>query len=64
MWPGFDPELKRQLTIVKQMTARRSQTPTKEWPLVLVQEHDALLVVREWPDGEITAYTMSPVSGR
>jgi hypothetical protein len=24
-----------------------------------VDEHDALLVLREWPDGSVTAYTMS-----
>jgi hypothetical protein len=25
--------------------------------LIVVEEHDALLVIREWPDGAITAYT-------
>jgi hypothetical protein len=31
-------------------------TPTREWPLMFVDEYDALLVVREWPDGSVTAY--------
>ena len=56
MWQGFDPEIKRDLASVKALVNRRHQTPTNEWPLVFVGEHDALLVVREWPDGAITAY--------
>jgi hypothetical protein len=35
---------------------RARQTPTKEWPLIVVEEHGALLVIREWPDGAITVY--------
>jgi hypothetical protein len=38
------------------MVALRYQMPTKEWPLIYVEEHGALLVVREWPDGSVTAY--------
>jgi hypothetical protein len=57
MWPGIDPHLVRALTTVRELVALQRQTPTREWPLVLVQEHEALLVVREWPDGSITAYT-------
>ena len=34
----------------------------KEWPLVFVEEFDALLVVREWPGGKITAYATSDYS--
>jgi hypothetical protein len=56
MWYGFDPELHRQFDTIRRMVALRYQTPTKEWPLIFVKEHDALLVVREWPDGEITSY--------
>jgi hypothetical protein len=41
------------------MVTRSHATPTNEWPLVFVAEYDALLVVREWPDGEITAYATS-----
>ncbi|HEX2443563.1 MAG TPA: hypothetical protein VHJ77_06420 [Vicinamibacterales bacterium] len=41
------------------MVTRTHETPTNEWPLVFVAEHDALLVVREWPDGDLTAYTTS-----
>ena len=58
MWSGFDPELCRQLAHIRQMVARSHQTPTREWPLILVDDHDALLVVREWPDGAITAYAV------
>jgi len=57
MWSGFDPELQRQLATIRQPVGLRHQTPTREWPLVSVAEHEALLVVREWPDGTITAYT-------
>jgi hypothetical protein len=61
MWHGFDPEIWRQLAAVKAMTSRLHQTPTKEWPLIFVEDHDALLVVREWPDGSITAYATSDI---
>ena len=61
MWQGFDPEIRQQLTALKEMTSRRHQTPTKEWPLIFVEEHDALLVVREWPDGSITAFATSEI---
>ena len=60
MWQ-FDPELKRQLATVKELSNLTRQTPTKEWPLTFVEEHDALLVVREWPGGEITAYLTSEI---
>ena len=56
MWIGFDPELRRQLDHVRRMVALRSLTPTKEWPLIVVDEHEALCVVREWPNGELTSY--------
>jgi hypothetical protein len=59
MWSGFDPELRRQLATIRQLIALKHQTPTREWPLIYVKQHKALLVVREWPDGSITAYTTS-----
>jgi hypothetical protein len=59
MWSGFDPEIVRELQTIRQLVRLTHQTPTREWPLVFVEQHDALLVVREWPDGSITAYTMS-----
>lgn len=58
-WSGFDPELRRQLDTIRQMVALTHQTPTREWPLIFIGEHDVLLVVREWPDGSITAYVTS-----
>ena len=64
MWSGFDPELLRQLATIRQLAALSHRTPTREWPLVFVKQHDALLVVREWPDGSITAYTTSERPGR
>jgi hypothetical protein len=63
MWQGFDPEIKRQLTTIKELTALRYQTPSHEWPFVFVEEHDALLVIREWPNGELTAYATSDIPG-
>ena len=63
MWAGFDPELLRQLATIRQLSALRHCTPTREWPFVVVdqnlEEQGALLVVREWPDGSITAYVTS-----
>ena len=56
MWSGFDPELRRQLDTVRQMVALQRLTPTREWPLISIEAHGGLLVVREWPDGSITAY--------
>ena len=62
MWSGIDPELWKQLSNVRTMVSLRYQVPTKEWPLVFVEEHDELLVVREWPDGTITAYATTEFS--
>ena len=62
MWPGFDPELVRQLDTIRQMVTLRYQSPTREWPLVFVEDRDELLVVREWPDGSVTAYVTSEYS--
>lgn len=59
MWPGFDPELRRELDHVRQMVSLTHLTPTREWPLQFVDEYDALLVVREWPNGTITSYLTS-----
>ena len=58
MWPGFDSNLQRGLANIRQMVALRHQTPTREWPLVFIEAHRELLVVREWPDGSVTAYMM------
>jgi hypothetical protein len=59
MWFDLDPELRRQLEHVRRMVSLQRQTPTREWPLLSVDEHEALLVIREWPDGTITAYLAS-----
>jgi len=64
MWSGFDPQLTRGLEHLRRMVRLSHQTPTREWPLVFDGEHDALLVVREWPDGTITAYLASESSDR
>jgi hypothetical protein len=63
MWPGLDPELLRQLATIRQLAALSHRTPTREWPLIVVKQYNALLVVREWPDGSITAYMTSRRSG-
>jgi hypothetical protein len=59
MWPGYDPNTWRDLATMRQLVALRFQTPTREWPLLYIEEHDALLVIREWADGSLTSYTMS-----
>ena len=62
MWSGFNPDIRQQLNFIREMVALQRQTPTREWPLVYIEEHDALLVIREWPNGSITSYTMSKSS--
>ena len=58
MW-SFDPELLRELQAIKQMVKLRRMTPTREWSLLFLEDHDVLFVIREWPDGSLTAYTMA-----
>ena len=58
MWSGFDPQFRREFESIRRMVALRYQTPRREWPLLLGDRHDDLLVVREWPDGSLTAYVM------
>jgi hypothetical protein len=62
MWFALDPELRRQLDNIRQMIALQRQVPTREWPLIVIDEHDMVLMVREWPDGSITAYATSLLS--
>jgi hypothetical protein len=62
MWGGIDPEVLRQLGHIREMVRLSHQSPTKEWPLVFVEELDLLLVVREWAGGHITAYATSEYS--
>jgi len=59
MWFDLDPELRHQLKNVRQMVALQQQAPTREWPMIAIEDDRALLVVREWPDGSITAYLAS-----
>jgi hypothetical protein len=62
MWHGFDPQIRRELDNLKQMFRLTSQTPEHEWPLLFEDELDKLLVIREWPDGSVTAYLSSDYS--
>jgi hypothetical protein len=64
VWSGFDPELWRQLDSIREMVALKHQSPSKEWPLIFVEQHDELLVIREWPNGSLTAYATSEYSER
>ena len=54
MWEFFDPEVRQKLALIKHLTVQRRQDPVKEWPLLA--EGKTLFVIREWPNGEITAY--------
>lgn len=63
MWDGFDAETRKQLATIKELTGLSRQTPTQEWPLVFIEEHKVLFVVREWPNGTLTAYTCEKDSG-
>jgi hypothetical protein len=59
MWPGYDPNAWRDLTTIRKLVALRFQTPTREWPLLYIEEDDVVLVIREWPDGSLTSYALS-----
>jgi len=54
----LDPEMQRTYETVRELVRLRQQTPTREWPLVVMESHDVLFVIREWPNGSITAYTI------
>ena len=56
MWSGFDPQLVRDLENLRQMVQLSHHAPSREWPLHFEDEHDSLLVIREWPNGSLTAY--------
>ena len=60
MWSGFDPELRQQWEVIREMVALQHRTPTREWPLIFVEEHNSLLVIREWPNGSMTSYVTTP----
>jgi hypothetical protein len=64
MWQGFDPSLRRDLQTIRQLVRLSHQSPTREWPLVFVEGEDKLLVIREWPDGSITAYATDEYNDR
>jgi len=64
MWSGFDPALHRDLQNMREMVSLTHRTPTREWPLLFSAEHNELLVVREWPNGSITAYLTSAHADR
>jgi hypothetical protein len=44
------------------MVRLQHQVPTREWPLIVENPDDELLVVREWRDGSVTAYLTSEYS--
>jgi hypothetical protein len=56
VWNGFDPELRRRFESIREMVSLSHRTPTREWPLVYDEQHNQMLVVREWPNGSLTAY--------
>ena len=60
MWSGINPKLRRHRATLRTMVRLSHQSPAREWPLVFVSEFESLLVIREWPGGEVTAYTASP----
>jgi hypothetical protein len=62
MWSGFDSDFRKDLATIREMVSLTHQSPTQEWPLVFVEDLDALLVVREWPGGNVTAYVVSECS--
>lgn len=57
MWEFFDPEVRQKLSLLKHLTVLRRQTPLKEWPLLA--DGNTLFVVREWPNGDVTAYLVT-----
>ena len=64
MWHVPNPNALPELAHLRAAVARQRQTPTGEWPLHFDEQQDVLFVVRTWPDGAVTAYTMpAPVPG-
>jgi hypothetical protein len=59
MWDGSNPNSWPELVGLRKRLALRWQTPTREWPLFWIEEQATLLIVREWPDGSVTAYLKS-----
>jgi hypothetical protein len=64
VWHGFDPSIQRDLANLRKLVQLSHQSPTREWPLVFVEEEKKLLVIREWPDGSITAYATDEYNDR
>jgi hypothetical protein len=62
MWDGFDQQIQRDLATIRQLVGLRHRTPTEEWPLIFIEEHDLLLVLRAWPDGSLTCYATDQYS--
>ena len=58
MWPSFDPEMLRTYASVRELVRLSHQSPTREWPLIVMKSENLLFVIREWPNGSITAYTI------
>ena len=61
MDPGPD-WLLRDFARIRELAALTHETPSREWPLIFMEQHNELLVVREWPNGSITAYATSEYS--
>ena len=59
MWYVLNPDLPREQAKTPEMAALRDQTPTREWLLLFREATDEVFVVREWPNGSITACTLS-----
>ena len=55
MWNFFDADVQRQLAAIKELTTRRVTGPAREWPVVFIEKDKAVLVIREWANGELTA---------
>ena len=51
MWSGLNPNSWPEFVSLRARFLLQRQTPTREWPLCYLAEYEALLVVREWPDG-------------
>ena len=55
MWLNMNPNCWPELRQIREAVARQHQVPTQECAVTYIKKYKAALVVREWPDGSLTA---------
>lgn len=58
MWLNMNPNCWPEVSHVKEMLALTRLAPIREWAW-MIDDHEAALVLREWPNGAITSYVVT-----